>query len=439
MLTRTKRKSVGVFRKGDLRTRNRPPFVAGMIIGTLSMLIGCGIAIAAWTSVPQITRAPGEITPTDDFRQIEAPELGTIVTVSVREGDIVTSGQVLATLSSTDLSRQIFSYEAELEAFRNQLSNHNFILQSLDQHLTEVGPPADKSRDMSYALSSLNVLKTKQQSDLDAIERLGDEVQSQKSALMRLKTRRADKVKQVEDAQGLFERGLSTKTKLNDSKDALSAIDDQIQTLALSISDRNKDIATLKAKRVQDRLALREKHVEEKFKIEQQLAVKETDLRNLHQRAAALRIVAPTDGHIHSIGFPNKGEIFERGETLFELLPTGEALVATLRLPTRDIGHISTGMAVKMRLETFDARSNLPLDGQIRSISPNRVFDRDLGEDYFRATVELTEENASFSALENQLSAGMVLTADIVTRERSMLTYILKPIERSLTLAFGER
>ena len=89
-----------------------------------------------------------------------------------------------------------------------------------------------------------------------------------------------------------------------------------------------------------------------------------------------------------------------------------------------------------MRLETFDARTTEPLVGQIRSISPNRVFDRDLGEDYFRATVELDAENAAFDALHDRLSAGMALTAEVVTRKRSMLAYMLKPIERSVSSAF---
>ncbi len=439
MFMRPNRKSIGVFRKTDLRSRNRPPFVAGMIVGSLTLFIGFAILIAARTVVPEVTRAPGEITPTDDFQQIEAPEVGTVVSVNAREGDLVTGGQVLATLASTELSRQMLALTAELDALREQQRNHAFILDGLNSVSSDQLHAAGDTADLSYAMSTLIAFEAQQDSDRDTINRLSIEAKSQMSALSRLRARKAEKSALVLETESLLEKGLSTRAQFNASKDALSAIDDQIHALELNLSSTEKEIAKLRAKLIQDRLDLKEKHVEHKFELEKQLVLKETERRTLDQRAAALEIVAPTDGRIHSVGYPNKGEVIERGETLFELLPTGEALVAVLRLPTRDIGHISTGMTVKMRLETFDARSTQPLIGQIRSISPNRVFDRDLGEDFFRATVTLNEDGISFKMLEDRLSAGMALTAEVVTRERSMLAYILKPIERSFSSAFGER
>ncbi|MEM6577406.1 MAG: HlyD family type I secretion periplasmic adaptor subunit [Pseudomonadota bacterium] len=410
-----------------------------MIVSTLTMFVGFAIVVAAWTSVPEVTRAPGEITPTDDFRQIEAPELGTVVSVRAREGDSVVEGQVLATLSSVELSQQILTLDAEIESLRRQQRNHGFILEALKNETIGPSTPASDAEVLSYAMSTLSVFNAQRESDLDTIERLAVDVERYVTALKRLRRKAVEKTIQVEETQSLFEKGLSTRARLTASEDALSAINDQIHAMVLNLSSTEKDLAILKAKLTNDRLALREKYVERQFEVEQQLALTEAERQTLKNRIAALKIVAPMDGRIHSVGFPNRGEIIERGEQLFELLPTGEALVAVLRLPTRDIGHITTGMAVKMRLETFDARTTQPLVGEIKSISPNRVFDRDLGEDYFRATVELDQDSPSFAALRERLSAGMALTAEVVTRERSMLAYILKPIERSFSTAFSER
>jgi len=430
------RKGIGVFRKDDMRSRKRPPFVAGMIVSTLTLFIGFSIVIAGWTSVPEVTRAPGEITPTDEFRQIEAPEVGTVVSVNAREGDLVEAGQVIASLTSAELNRQIQSIEGELDALKNQILNHAFILDALD------GNPAALTghyHGLDYALATLNVLRVQQESNKGALDRLAAEARNKQSALTRLQGRLAERTDELAVVQGLLERGLSTQAQVTAAKSAVAGIDDQIYALELSLLENQKEADAIEARIVQDRLSLREKHVEERFNAEQQFALREAELKTLNKRAAELEIVAPTDGWIHSVGFPNRGEVIERGETLFELLPTGEALVAVLRVPTRDIGHISNGMTVKLRLETFDARSVLPLEGRIKSVSPNRVFDRDLGEDYFRATVELDQETASYEALKDRLSAGMVVTAEVVTRERSMLAYILKPIERSVSLAFSER
>ncbi|MEM6387565.1 MAG: HlyD family type I secretion periplasmic adaptor subunit [Pseudomonadota bacterium] len=439
MFSRQNHTRLGVFRKADLRSRNRPPFVASMIVITLTMFVGFAMAVAAWTPVPEVVRAPGETMPTGDFRQVEAPDLGTVLSVAAREGDWVAEGQVLATIASTELSQQMVSLTAELDALRERQRNHAFILQALNRSALDRVQPADEAEELSYAISTLNAFNARRSSDQESIERLAEEVQRHRTALSRLQKRVVDKASEVEDAMSLFEKGLSTRSNLTAREDALSELEDQIHALEINLFSTEKEMAELRAKQNRERLELREKHVEKKFEAEQQISLNVTEQSTLKKRMAALKITAPTDGRIHSVAFPNQGEVIERGETLFELLPTGEALVAVLRLPTRDIGHISAGMTVKMRLETFDARSTEPLNGQIRSISPNRVFDRDLGEDYFRATVDLDQENASFKALKHRLGAGMALTAEIVTRERSMLAYILKPIERSVSSAFGER
>lgn len=441
MFARRDCSKLGVFNNADLRSRNRPPFVAGMIVSTLTIFVGFAIVIAAWTSVPEVTRAPGEIMPTDDFLQIEAPELGTVVSVEVSEGDFVSEGQVLATLSSVELSQQLLSLDTELETLQRQRQNHEFILDTLKNDMQKgwkLNSASDRET-LSYAFSTLNVFEAQRASDLDTIERLKADVERHKVALTRLRKKSSEKASQVNETKSLFQKGLSTRARLTANEDALSAVNDQIHIMLLNLSSTEKDVAALLAKLTNDRLALREKHVERLFEVEEQLTLKKAELLTLKDRITALKIISPNDGRIHSIGFPNRGEIIERGEQLFELLPTNEALVAVLRLPTRDIGHITTGMAVKMRLETFDARTTQPLIGDIKSISPNRVFDRDLGEDYFRATVELDADSRSFTALGNRLSAGMALTAEVVTRERSMLAYILKPIERSFSSAFAER
>ena len=361
MFARRNRTRLGVFHKADLRSRNRPTFVAGTIVVTLTMFVGFAIAIAAWTSVPEVARAPGEIMPVGDFRQVEAQDLGTVVSVAVREGDWVAEGEVLAKIASPDLSHQKLLIAAELAALREQQRNHAHILDELNRSTSSTVPQALDAEELTYAVSTVSAFKARQASDGESIKTLAIEAKRHRSALTRLHSRAANMASQVEDAKKLFEKGINTRAQLDASQDALSDIEDQILAVEINLTSTEKAKAALEAKLIQDRLELREKHVERAFEVEQEISLKITELQTLNKRIEALVITAPIDGHIHSVAFPSRGEIVERGETLFELLPSGEALVAVLRLPTRDIGHISTGMKVKMRLETFDARTTEPL------------------------------------------------------------------------------
>ena len=227
MFARSNLDPTGVFRMASLLPRNRPPFVAGISVGTLTIFVGFAVVTASVTSVPEVTRAPGEIAPTDDFLQIEAHELGTVVSVAAREGDLVAEGQVLATLISVELSQQELTVKAEIESLREQERNSALILDHLVNETDGVPPRVSEPEDLAYALSTLRTFQAQQDSDRNTFEQLVRDAERHLTAIARLQTQLDDKTRQVEDTKSLFEKGLSTRAQLTATKDALSAVVDQ--------------------------------------------------------------------------------------------------------------------------------------------------------------------------------------------------------------------
>ena len=434
----TSKNKQGVFARSDLRSKKRSPRIASMIVFAISGFVASIILLAAWTIVPEVSRAPGEIVPTGNYVQIEALDGGQVVEVFVREGDNVYQGQVLAALSSVQLEREFERIQQELNSLDTWANNHKMILAAL-QSDGEMESSVLSAPGYEFAVSTLTLYRAQQKIDVDTINRLGEILRLQTQARERLVKRFDEKAQIAADLGHLLDRGLSTRSVVEAARDAVANTTDQIQALELRMADLRKEIAVLQAKLHQNTLGLRETYVEAQFEIEQQKRALVADKQAVQTRLQSLDIVAPESGVIQSVGFPNAGEVIEPGETLFELLPATERMVAVVRINTRDIGHIAVGTPAQLKLETYDNRRVAPVSGRISSISPNRVYDANTGEDYFRAIVELEASHVEDGKQEKPILSGMTVTSEIVTNERTMLAYILKPIERSFSLAFSER
>ncbi|HEY9646098.1 MAG TPA: HlyD family efflux transporter periplasmic adaptor subunit, partial [Chroococcidiopsis sp.] len=128
----------------------------------------------------------------------------------------------------------------------------------------------------------------------------------------------------------------------------------------------------------------------------------------------------------------------EPGEELLSILPEGESLMLKVKVLNRDIGFINEGMRAKIKLATFPFQEFGTIEGKVVQISPNATLDRDLGL-VFDATVSLSRTDIRVQNRTVELVPGMVATAEIVTRQRSVLTFLIEPITQRFDEAFRVR
>ena len=147
-------------------------------------------------------------------------------------------------------------------------------------------------------------------------------------------------------------------------------------------------------------------------------------------------------GHVHGIVKELKvntvGGVIRPGMDLAEIVPLEDTLLVEARIKPQDIAFISPGQDVKVKITAYDFGTYGSLQGRLEQISADAIVDDD-GQSYFRIRVR-TEEN-SFSKEGDTLPIipGMVAQVDIVTGERSVLQYFLKPVSRARERALRER
>ncbi len=427
----------GVFARSAERSARSAPKLAGILVMTITGFLGGMLWMATTTKVPELTRASGALVPTGRYHQIQAPEAGVVVSVNVAEGQTIMRGQVLAELSSLTLDQQEQDLRQEATSNDLKLKNYRAILAASET--SDLTLDGLASADMEYAATQITLLGKKQNAQEELVARLRETLHTLQRARGLAEKRVDAKAISVEKDEELFAKGLTTARDLDAQRDRLDQLQASLVDVDVRLSQLQKDLSTALSNATQTRLALQEKYSEQVFELELRQQALAVQAAALTAQREAMKVRAPENGIVHAISFPNPGEIIAAGDVLFELLPTEQNLVAEIEVNPLDIGHISKGDAVALKFDTFDPRRYGQVEGEIISISPNSVMDRETGQEHFRATVELSGATIGQGVWQRTLQSGMTTTAEIVTDERTVLAYLLKPINRSLENAFGER
>ncbi len=174
---------------------------------------------------------------------------------------------------------------------------------------------------------------------------------------------------------------------------------------------------------------------EEMAKIEAELAETEEAIAKLTDRFDRLTVRSPADGIVQFVAPRSPGEVIKPGDTVARIVPMDAPLQAEVEVRADDIGHIKVGDPAEIEVSTFDPSVYGKLHGRVASISAS-TFQRQNGEYFFKATIALDQTVLNGNT---PISAGMVVSAEIVTGAKSLARYLLKPVFKTMGTAFAEK
>ena len=121
-----------------------------------------------------------------------------------------------------------------------------------------------------------------------------------------------------------------------------------------------------------------------------------------------------------------------------EIVPLDRQLVVELRIPPKDIGHLKIGMPVQVKVSTYDFSRYGSISGALEFISPT-TFIGERGERFYRGRVKLDQNYVGQDPNQNVIVPGMTVMTDIITGDKTVMAYLLKPIHNSIETALTER
>ena len=125
-------------------------------------------------------------------------------------------------------------------------------------------------------------------------------------------------------------------------------------------------------------------------------------------------------------------------QVLMVIVPGDASVTAEVTLENKDVGFVSPGQEVEIKLETFPYTRYGTVQGTVKRVTADAVNDEKRGA-LFPATVTLKQDVIDVDGKKIRLSPGMNLTAEIKTGQRRVIEYLLSPIQRAGSESLRER
>ncbi|WP_186381377.1 HlyD family type I secretion periplasmic adaptor subunit [Yersinia mollaretii] len=432
----------------DSRQQNSPPLQSdsGSYLSLGGLLIFGGfIGFLLWAGLAPLDKGiavMGHIVVAENRKVIQPLQGGRIQQLHVGEGDEVTEGQLLITLDDTairshrdNLQHQYLSalaHESRLTAEQHDLPEIHFpeaLLQDpaqqvveritvLQQQLFQHRRQAQRSE-----IARLSAQITRHQSRLSGLQALRDNNQQQLDLFQQ----------QLDGVQLLAKNGHVAKNQLLD-------MERQAISLRARVEQDSSDIAEAYKLIDETEQHISQRHEQYQSENREQLAKAQQSTQELAQRLSVAeyesdntRIIAPVSGSVIALAQHTVGGVVSTGQTLMELVPSGQPLLVEAQLPVALIDKAMVGLPVDLNFSAFNQSTTPRLYGSVLRIGADRIQHPQTLEPYYPLTIAIDTNQTPL-----KIRPGMSVDVFIRTGERSLLNYLFKPLTDRLYVAFAE-
>lgn len=363
------------------------------------------IALVIWAyygRIDQVTRAPAQLIAQGRTQLVQSSDGGVLTQLHVKEGDTVKAGQLLATLQKERAAAAVSDSSAKVAALRITLAR----LQAEVYNTPLKFEP------------SLLVYK--------------DYIRNQTDLYNKRQTAFKDDIAALENILKFADDELRINSQLEASGDVSRA---EILRLQRSVADIKAQISSKQNKYFQDAQA-------EMTKAQEELSSQTEQLKDRSQVLEHTELTAPVDAIVNNIRINTLGGVVRAGETVMELLPAGDHLIVEAKIPPSDIAFVALGQPTSIKLDAYDSSIYGSMRGEVTYISPDVLVEetRQGTASFYRVRVTVTGKEFSGSKADAiRLRPGLTATVEIKALDRTVLSYLTKPITKTLTQSLGER
>jgi adhesin transport system membrane fusion protein len=416
--------------------------IYGWLIYAIVVLV---VAIVVWSAFAQMREmaiSPGEIVSSSFVQPVHHLEGGIVDEIFVSEGQTVTPGTPLLRLrpegAESDF-QQLLSRQALLRLRQIELSA------MISDEEPVFGDLARDYPDLAAGQIALHkqgraAWESERQQLLYAIQQAGGALNAALDQLESAKRQIANEREQTQIRERSFKLGytsqigvLEARSRLEAANAKLGSLQADIQKLQTSQEEAKGALRKAEAERLQ-------KLTDERAKVGGELSEVTNSLIKHQDRVARLLVVAPTSGTINLLPHKSPGAVLKAGDLVAEIVSLDSGVIAEVQMKARDLGHVKVGDVAEIRVSNFDPSVMGLAHGDVIEISATTFKpERGNGEPYYRTRIRLKEDRLGNGERMSRLLPGMMIEAHIITGSKSLFWYMLKPIARSLDVAFSER
>jgi len=176
------------------------------------------------------------------------------------------------------------------------------------------------------------------------------------------------------------------------------------------------------------------------FLVEAQTSLEQAKARqeSLQGRVGYADIRAPETGIVSALHIKTIGAVVQAGTVLTEIVPVNAEHVVRARLLPQDVADVTLGQRARISLSAYDVSRYGALEGEVVHVASNTTEEQNVPP-YYETMIAIGDKGFPNSNIEPEIVPGMQVTVDIIGGKRTVLDYILSPIQKAAAVAFREK
>ena len=417
------------------------PTLTRITVWLVSLLLLTALVWAKLAVLEEVTMGEGKAIPSSKIQVIQNLEGGIVAEIFVREGQLVKKGDVLLRLDDT----RFLSNRGESDADRMALTARVQRLQAEAEGQALTMPAEITAKAPQLVEDELALYKSRQDRLHSEQRTLNEQLRQKTQELAEFNS----KQQQYRSSLGLIQQELNMSQPLV-SSGAISEVEilrlrrsavemrGSLDSTTLAIPRAQAAISEIKSKMDESELAFRSDAFKELNEVRTDLQKITATSLAIEDRVSRTTVQSPVYGIIKQLKVNTIGGVVQPGSDLLEIVPLEDNLLIEAKVRPQDVAFLHPGQKAMVKFSAYDYTIYGGLKANLELISADTITDEE-GKSFYLIQVRKDKNHLGSDTHPLLIIPGMIATVDIITGEKSVLDYLLKPVLKARTEALRER
>ncbi|TGQ38658.1 MULTISPECIES: HlyD family type I secretion periplasmic adaptor subunit [unclassified Mesorhizobium] len=428
-----------------LAKEDRPPLFASASIFIVGALFVAFVAWASFAEVDEIARGDGKVIPASKTQIIQASEPGVVQEIAVKIGQVVKKNDLIIRLDNTLNTSSLGEQQAKARALEVRIARLKYEQSGnlsgpfpCPEDIQAAAPQiCDNEQKLLIARrgnfdNKLSVLKSR----LDQREKELDEATANTDRLTKNLVVSDQEAKLVE---AMVKKGLMARTEQIRVEREQAELNGQLNLAGETVKRIKSSITEAQLQVEELGLQLQQEALDDLTQALADLSVVDETIRGATDKVARTDIRSPVDGIVNTLELNTVGAFVQPGAVVAGIVPTSETLLVEARVSPRDVAFIRPDQDALIKVTAYDFSIFGGIEGKVSNITADSLVDQKTGEPYYQVRVATEKSTLERDGKAYSIIPGMICSVDIKTGRKTILSYLLKPINKARQEAMSER
>ncbi|WP_395020043.1 HlyD family type I secretion periplasmic adaptor subunit [Dongia sp.] len=417
-----------------------------ILLGAILFVVFSFLVWSYFASLDQITRGEGKVIPSSQTQIMQSLDGGTLQEMRVREGDVVEKDQVLLVIDNStaihslaELKQRYYIASAAIARLQAEIAGKS--------EPAEIDFPDDVEKDAPDKIAQEQSQFVIRQNQLSAqLTTLRDQIEQRKQDINAINTKISSAAAGLDVAEQqvailgpAVAAGAASKVDLLKAKQEAQNYRSELNNARASLPSAKSALQESQSKLSEAVATFKAESAGELAKQQSDLASVRESMKEASAKVGRTELRSPVKGTVKEIKARTLGGVIQPAQDIMEIVPIEDNLLIEAQIRPQDRGFIAPNQKAKVKITAYDYSIYGGLDATLEQISADAI-ENEKKELFFRVRLR-TDKNFLVGKQGEQLPIipGMTATVDILTGNKTVLEYLLKPILKARDTALTER